>query len=136
MSNINDRDSYTDGRRDEQLRQESNSGVQGVLIGLLLILGIGGIAVALFFFNRGETPIVPVIVPSTTPASPPATENRETIIREKSTEVVPVPVSPAAQPDINITMPSTQPSESSTQPSNEAPPSSPSSTTEPVPTSP
>jgi flagellar basal body-associated protein FliL len=137
MSNINDKDNYAAGRRDEQLRQQDNSSL-GILIGIVLFLGIAGIATALFFFNRSETPIVPAITPSAMPASPPVIENRETIIREKSTEVVPFPVSPAAQPNINITVPSAQPSASSTQPSSEASSQSPlpSSTTAPVPVSP
>jgi flagellar basal body-associated protein FliL len=137
MSNINDKDNYAAGRRDEQLRQQNNSSV-GVLIGIVLVLGIGGIAAALFFFNRSETPVAPVIAPSATPESPPVIEKHETIIREKSTEVVPVPVSPAAQPNINITVPSTQPSANSTQPSSEAssPSPLPSSTTSPAPVSP
>lgn len=120
MTNINDQDKYTAGKRDEQLRQREDSGVQGLLIGVLLVLGVGGIAAAIFFSNRSETPVAPVVAPSTVPASPPVVENRETIIREKSTEVVPVPVSPAAQPDINITVPSSQPPQSSAQPSSEA----------------
>ncbi len=117
MANLNDQDNYTAGRRDEQLRQQDDSGVQGLLIGVLLFLGVCGIAAALFFANRSQAPVAPVVVPSTAPASPPVIENRETIIREKSTEVVPVPVSPAAEPNVNITIPSSQPSQSSTQPS-------------------
>jgi hypothetical protein len=142
MSNINpERNDYVTGRRDQQIQQEDNSSLQGLLLGLLLFLGLGGIAASLFFFNRTQTPVTPVIVPSTTVTSPPV-ENRETIIREKSTEFVPVPVSPAAQPDINITVPSpqpsasapsqpsTQPSASPSVPSNEA--SSPSPVSEPA----
>jgi hypothetical protein len=120
MANLNDQDNYTAGRRDEQLRQQEDSGVQGLMIGVLLFLGVCGIAAALFFANRSQAPVTPVVVPSTapaSPASPPVNENRETIIREKSTEVVPVPVSPAPAPDVNITIPSSQPSQSSTQPS-------------------
>jgi hypothetical protein len=131
MANLNDQDNYTDGRRDEQLRQQDDSGVQGLLIGVLLVLGVCGVAAALFFSNRSQAPVTPIVVPSTapaSPASPPTSENRETIIREKSTEVVPVPVSPAAQPNVNITIPSTapssQPSQSSTQPSSSQPSSS------------
>lgn len=141
MANLNDQDNYTAGRRDEQLRQQDESGVQGLLIGVLLFLGVCGIAAALFFSNRNQAPVTPVIVPSTapaSPASPPVNESRETIIREKSTEIVPVPVSPAAEPNVNITIPSSQPSQSpaqpssnSTQPSSEAsvsPSASPSAT--------
>jgi hypothetical protein len=117
MANLDDQDNYTAGRRDEQLRQQEDSGVQGLLIGVLLFLGVCGIAAALFFSNRNQAPVTPVVVPSTAPASPPVNENRETIIREKSTEVVPVPVSPAPAPNVNITVPSSQPSQSSTQPS-------------------
>jgi hypothetical protein len=124
MANLNDRDRYTDGRRDEQLRQQEDSGVQGLLIGVLVVLGVCGIAAAIFFSNRSEAPTAPVVVPTASPASPPVNQNRETIIREKSTEVVPVPVpvSPAAQPNVNITIPSTQPqpTQSSAQPSSEA----------------
>jgi hypothetical protein len=122
MANLNDKDNYAAGRRDEQLRQQDDSGVQGLLIGVLLVLGVCGIAAALFFSNRTQTTVTPVVVPTTapaSPASPPTTENRETIIHEKSTEVVPVPVSPAAAPNVNITMPSS-PSQSSTQPSGQA----------------
>jgi hypothetical protein len=114
--------------------------LKGVLIGLFLLLGMGGIAAALFLSNRSETPVTPAIAPSVMPASP-SVENRETIIREKSTEIVPVPVptSPPAQPDINITVPSAQPSVTQTQPSTDSEavsPSPSSSTTEPVPASP
>jgi hypothetical protein len=120
MAKLDDQDNYTAGRRDEQLRQKEDSGVQGLLIGVLLVLGVCGIAAALFFSNRSQAPVAPVVVPTTapaSPASPPVSEKRETIIREKSTEVVPVPVSPAAAPNVNITIPSSQPSQSSTQPS-------------------
>jgi hypothetical protein len=123
MANLNDQDNYTAGRRDEQLRQQEDSGVQGLLIGVLLVLGVCGIAAALFFSNRSQAPVAPTVVPTTapaSPASPPVSENRETIIREKSTELVPVPVSPAAAPDVNITIPSSQPPQGSTQPSSEA----------------
>jgi hypothetical protein len=137
MSSIKDKDNYTADRRNEQIHQQNNSGMQGVMIGLLLFLGVGGIVAGLFFFNRHETLIVPAILPSATPASPPVVENRETIIREKSTEVVPVLVSPAAQPDINITVPSTQPSANSPQPSSDVSSPSPSpSAMEPAPVSP
>jgi flagellar basal body-associated protein FliL len=120
MANLNDQDDYTAGKRDEQLRQQEDSGVQGLLIGVLLVLGACGIAAAFFFSNRSQAPVTPVVVPTTapaSPASPPVSEKRETIIREKSTEVVPVPVSPAAAPNVNITIPSSQPSQSSAQPS-------------------
>ncbi len=122
MANLNDEDRYTAGRRDEQLRQQDDSGVQGMLIGVLVVLGVCGIAATIFFSNRSEAPTAPVVAPSASPASPPVNQNRETIIHEKSTEVVPVPVSPAAQPDVNITIPSTQPqsSQSPAQPSSEA----------------
>jgi hypothetical protein len=110
MSNFNDDDNYVAGRRDEQIRRQENAGTQGLLIGLLIVLGVGGIAAALFFSNRSDTTVVPVAAPSASPASPSPVQNRETIIREKSTEVVPVPASPAAQPNINITVPSEQPS--------------------------
>jgi hypothetical protein len=124
MANLNDDDKYTAGRRDEQLRQQDDSGVQGMLIGVLVVLGVCGIAAAIFFSTRRETPITPVVVPTASPASPQVNQNHETIIREKSTEVVPVPVpvSPAAQPNVNITIPSTQPqpSQSSAQPSSKA----------------
>jgi hypothetical protein len=132
MANLNDQDNYTAGRRDEQLRQQDDSSVQGLLIGVLLFLGVCGIAAALFFSNRSQAPVTPVVVPSNapaSPASPPVNENRETIIREKSTEVVPVPVSPAAAPNVNITIPSSQPSQNTTQPSSSssAPSNAPSS---------
>ncbi len=138
MSSIDDKDNYTAGRRDEQLRNQNNSGVQGALIGFVLVLVLGGIVAALFFFNRSETTVAPAIVPSVTPASPPVIEKHETIIREKSTEVVPVPISPAAQPNINITVPSAQPAATSTQPSSEvSSPSLPASATgQSVPVSP
>jgi hypothetical protein len=142
MANLNDEDSYTAGRRDEQLRQQDDSGVQGMLIGVLVVLGVCGIAAAIFFSNRSEAPTAPVVVPTASPASPPVNQNRETIIREKSTEVVPVPVSPAAQPNVNITIPSTQPqpTQSPAQPSSEAsvspaPSTSPSATESAPPTS-
>jgi hypothetical protein len=142
MANLNDEDRYTAGRRDEQLRQQDDSGVQGMLIGVLVVLGVCGIAAAIFFSNRSEAPTAPVVAPTASPASPPVNQNRETIIREKSTEVVPVPVSPAAQPDVNITIPSTQPqsSQSPAQPSSEAsvspaPSTSPSATESAPPTS-
>ena len=147
MSNLNDEDNYTAGRRDEQVRQQDNANTQGLLIGLLIVLGIGGIAAALFLFNRNDTTVVPVVAPSTVPASPATSET--TIIREKSTEVVPVPVpaSPAQPNNINITVPSSEPSTSampsasvapSTEPSAAAPSpaSSPSASTTPVPASP
>jgi hypothetical protein len=70
----------------------------------------GGITSALLFFNRSETPVTPVIAPSSTPASTPTIEKHETIIREKSTEFVQVPVAPAAKPNIDIPAPSAQPS--------------------------
>jgi hypothetical protein len=123
MANLNDEDKYTAGRRDEQLRQQDDSGVQGMLIGVLVVLGVCGIAAAIFFSTRrDEAPVAPVVVPTASPASPQVNQNRETIIREKSTELVPVPVSPAAQPNVNITIPSTQPqpAQSSAQPSSEA----------------
>jgi predicted lipid-binding transport protein (Tim44 family) len=117
MSNLNnDEDNYTAGRRDEQVRQQDNANTQGLLIGLLLVLGIGGVAAALFLFNRNDTTVVPVAVPSASTSVAPNT--KETIIKEKSTEVVPAPASPAAQPttNINITVPSSE-SSTSTQPS-------------------
>jgi flagellar basal body-associated protein FliL len=119
MSNINPKDDYATSKRDEPLRQQDNSGLQGILIGIFLVLGMGGIAAALFFFTRSETPAAPVIAPSSMPGSPPAIEKHETIIREKSTEVVPIPVAPAVKPNINAE-PSAQPSASTTQPSSGA----------------
>jgi hypothetical protein len=133
MSNIHSKDDYVTSKRDGQYRQQDNSGLQGILIGVALVLGIGGTTAALLFFNRSETSVAPVIAPSTIPASPPAIEKRETIIREKSTEVVPIPVAPAAQPDTEAT-PSTQPSASPTQPSSKGSVPLPSSSpTEPEP---
>lgn len=122
MSNIDNEDSYRAGRRDEQIRQEDNYSFLGLLIGFLVFLGVGGIAFGLFRFNRSEPTVAPVVVPSVTTTSPPAVENRETIIREKSTEkIVPVPVSPSVQPDDTMSAPSAQPSaDSSSQPNNEA----------------
>lgn len=141
MANLNDEDRYTAGRRDEQLRQQDDSGIQGMLIGVLVMLGVCGIAAAIFFSTRREAPVTPVVVPTASPASPQVNQNRETIIREKSTELVPVPVSPAAQPNVNITIPSTQPqpAQSSAQPSSEAsvspaPSNSPSATESAAPT--
>jgi hypothetical protein len=132
MSNIHSKDDYATSRYDRQFRQQGNSGLLGILIGILLVLGLSSIAVALYFFNRSETSVAPVIAPSSTPASPSTIEKRETIIREKSTEVVPIPVAPAAQPDIDVT-PSVQPSASSAQPSSKGSVSVPSSSpTEPV----
>jgi hypothetical protein len=137
MSNTNYKEDYKTGTRGAQLRQQNNSGVQGLLIGLLLVLGIGSIAAALFVFKRSEMPVAPAIAPSAQPTSPPVLENRETIIREKSTEVVPVPIYPAPSQDINITVPSAQPSASVAQPSSEASPPLPSSSpTEPASVSP
>jgi hypothetical protein len=133
MSNFNDEDNYTAGRRDEQARQQDNANTQGLLIGLLIVLGIGGIAAALFFFNRNETTVVPVVAPTTATASP-STVEKSTIIREKSTEVVPVPVpaSPAQPNNINITVPSSQPS-ASAMPSASAAPSTEPSAAAPAP---
>jgi hypothetical protein len=115
MSNINSKDDYATSRHDGQFRQQDNSGLLEILIGVFLVLGIGGLAAALFLFNRNETPVDPVIEPNSTPASLPAIEKHETIIREKLTEVVPFPVAPAAKPDTDIATPSPQPSASPTQ---------------------
>jgi hypothetical protein len=120
MSNTNYKEDYRADKHYEQLRQQNNSRVQGLMLGILFVLGLGSIAVALFVFKRSEMPIAPVVAPSSQPASPSGIETRETIIREKSTEVVPVPIYPESSPDINIMVPSAQPSESLTQPSSES----------------
>jgi hypothetical protein len=119
MSNINSKDDYATSRRDGQLRQQNSSVLQGILIGIFLFLGFGSIAAALFFFNRSETPVAPVIAPSSTPALPSTIEKHETIIREKSTEVVPIPIAPATKSDIEAES-SVRPSASPTQPGSEA----------------
>ncbi|MCG9892027.1 MAG: hypothetical protein MH252_13220 [Thermosynechococcaceae cyanobacterium MS004] len=119
MADIRNEDKYTTGRRDEQLRQQENSGAQGLIIGLLVLLGLGGVATAFFFSTRTETPVAPAIAPSPSPASsPPVVENRETIIREKTTEVVPAPAT--APPNINITVPGTESAGSTAPPSSQS----------------
>jgi hypothetical protein len=97
-----------------QARREDASALNGMTLGILLAVAIAAAATAFYFLNRRtETVPVPVIAPSTSPASP----EKETIIREEKTrELVPVPQA-TSQPNVNIIVPPSSAPSPATSPS-------------------
>ncbi len=132
------RDGYARGRMTEHYRQaenreyrDSNTAVRSLLIGIILTSLVGLVAGAVYYLSQRNESVEPTteIVPVPSPNPTQTIERERTIIERQAPapqqspveRIIPIPVpqnspTPAATPDINITVPNTQRQEAPSQP--------------------